>query len=84
MARESLDADSEVSEAGHDTRRVAGANARGVFAVGDIADVVEFVLNSLCCRTWPAICGLSARSVVRLVTPRTATELHFPLLVSVT
>jgi hypothetical protein len=38
--------DGEVSEAGHDTGTVEGAYLGGVFVVGDVADVAQFVLDA--------------------------------------
>jgi hypothetical protein len=35
------DPDSEVAQGGHDLRAAAGADLGGVFAVGDVADMVQ-------------------------------------------
>jgi hypothetical protein len=39
-------ADDEVAQAGHDVGAVAGADLAGVFAEGDVADVVQAVLDA--------------------------------------
>src|ERR1017187_104180 len=38
--------DGQVAHAGHVLRRVPGADAGGVFAVGDVTDIVQLVLDS--------------------------------------
>ena len=76
-------ADGEVSEAGHDAGSVVSACLGGVFAVGDVADVVELVLDApMFARVGGDLRGVRVAS--RLVMPRTAMALFFPVLVSVT
>jgi hypothetical protein len=66
-AAELEDCDGKVPERGHDLGSVAGPGLGGVFAVGDVADVVQ---ASMC--QWPRIHSASWAAVawlaVRLVT----------------
>lgn len=68
-------ADGEVAEADHDAWRGAGAHSGGVLTVGDVANVVEPVLDAPVVADELGDRGGSARSPGRLVMPSAATAL---------